>query len=106
MFVCPFVRASRPYQLTDGDETWHVNSGYLGARDRLYIIPVFRQQKKIYSIRVPFSRLFKAKLAFGGGPRTDVGGFGRNLVGVVGVTWGDALWVKKVNLAFPRKKYF
>ena len=57
-------------------------------------------------IHVLFSRLFKAKIALGGGPRTDVRGFGRNLVGVVGGTWGDAPWVKKVILTFPVKKYF
>ena len=57
-------------------------------------------------MRVPFLRLFKAKLALGGGPKTNVGGFGRNLVGVVGGTWGDAPWVKKVILTFPRKNIF
>ena len=57
--------------------------------------------------------LIKAKTALGGGPRTrtwpklvNVDRFGRNLVGVVGGTWGDAPWVKKVILTFPVKKYF
>ena len=66
--VC-LCRASRPNGPGDRAETWQGISGYLDTVPRLYIFPGFRRRKIFYSIRVPFSRLFKAKLALGGGPR-------------------------------------